>query len=307
MYIRQTRIKSVQRVLGPLLPNTCLRAVVAVAALPAGKLTAAGFSPNPQPGDTILPAAVGTVTDYNTNGRYVVRKDLPKEERYVTTVEWTWQEWAGPYDRVTRTEDRPVYRECYPRDFHPPPASELTIVDHDGQLLVVSEELTKTVAEENRIRHILNLFLELFGECEVRHANLQAITPPNIRKVNWTLLPPGQYPWSRVRQHVTRMLEDKAPRSANPIHHRLEKLASFDPDEVYVGEGGFRAYVAYIFNAKGRAVLESVMLDNATYVFDRDWQQVSQLTKAQILQDNLHLDRIIHAANWNHRIHKLLE
>ncbi len=125
--------------------------------------------------------------------------------------------------------------------------------------------------------------------------------------MNWTLLPSGQYPWSRVQQHVGRMLEDKAPRSAHPIQNRLQELASFDPDEVYVGEGGFRAYVAYIFNEKGLAVLESVMLDNATYVFDRDWQQVSQMTKAQILQSNLHRDRIIHAANWNDRIRELLE
>ena len=34
-----------------------------------------------------LPMAVGTVTDYNASDRYVVRKDLPKEERYITTVE----------------------------------------------------------------------------------------------------------------------------------------------------------------------------------------------------------------------------
>lgn len=306
MHIRQTRIRSVQRVLGAILPNTRFRVVVAVAGLPPGKLTKAGFSANPQPGDTILPAAVGTVTSYNANGRYVVRKDLPKEERYITTVEWTWEQWVGRNRTETRTEDRPIYKECYQRDFHPPPASELTIVDHNGDILIVSEELLKTAAHEDHIRHVLNLFLELFGECEVRHADLQAIMPPNIRKVNWALLPPGQYPWSQVRRHVTQILGNKAPRFANPIHHRLEKLASFNPDEVYVGHGGFRSYVAYIFNAKGFAVLESIMLDNATYVFDRNWQQVSQMTKAQILQDNLHLDRIIHSANWDDRIDDLL-
>ena len=275
--------------------------------MPEGELTAAGFSTNPSPGDTVLPTAVGPVTGYNANGRYVVRKDLPKEERYVTTVEWTWEEWAGPYDTTTRTEDRAVYRKCYQRDFHPPPAAELTIVDHEEQLLVVSEELTNAAAKEERIRHILNVFLELFGECEIRHADLQAVMPPNIRKVNWTLLPPGKYPWSRVHKHIGQMLKNKGARSANPIQNRLEQLASFNPDEVYVGEGGFRAYVAYIFDDKGLAVLESVMLDNATYVFDRDWQQVSQMTKAEILQSNLQRDRIIHAKNWKDRIRELLE
>lgn len=306
MHIRQSRVRSVPRALGSLLSNTRFRVVVDVASLSMRKLADAGFSVNPQPADTVLPAAVGTISGYNANGRYVARKDLPKEERYITTVEWTWEEWAGRYDRVTRTEDRPVYRECYQRDFYPPPATELTVVDHDAQRLIVSEELIKTEDQEDRIRLILNLFLELFGECEVRHADLQALAPPNIRKVNWTLLPPGEYPWSRVQQHVTEILEDTAPRFANPIHRRLKTLASYNPDHVYVGHGGFRSYVAYIFNAKELAVLESVMLDNATYVFDRNWQEVSQMTKAQILQGNLHQERIVHATNWTARIDNLL-
>jgi hypothetical protein len=307
MQISQKRVRSVQRVLRPLVPNTRFRVVVAVADLTEEILTNADFATNPRPEDTILPKPFGTVSDYNANGRYVVRKDLPKEERYVTTVEWSWEEWAGRNQTVTRTEDRPMYRECYQRDFYPSPASELTVVTQNGQLLIVSKELTNTAAQENHIRHIINLFLELFGECEIRHANLQAIMPPNIRKVNWRLLPPGQYPWSRVRGHVNRMLEDKAPRYTNPIHNRLGKIASFNPDEVYVGQGGFRSYIAYIFNDKKLAILESVMMDNATYVFNLDWEQVSQLTKAQILQDDLHLERIIHSANWNDRIDTLLQ
>ena len=101
--------------------------------------------------------------------------------------------------------------------------------------------------------------------------------------------PPGQYPWSRVQHHVTQILVDRSPRSANPIHHRLERLNSFNPNEIFVGQGGFRSYIAYVFVKKNLAVLESVMLDNATYVFGQNWQQVSRLTKAQVIQGDLHL------------------
>lgn len=307
MLLRQTRVRSVQRALASLIPHARFRIVVSVAELSPQAISNAGFSEDQFTGDTILPTAVGTVSNYNANGRYVARKDLPKENRYVNTVEWTWEEWDGPYSTTTRTEDKPIYKECYQRDFHPPPAAELTILDNDGQLLIVSEELTKCAGQDTRILHILNLFLELFGECEVRHDNLQSITPANIRKVNWTLLPPGRYPWTRIQQHVTQLLEDRAPRYVNPIHRRLEKIASFKPDEVYVGHGGFRSYVAYVFPEKGLAVLESVMLDNATYVFDQNWQQISRMTKAEILQGDLHLDRIIHTANWTNRIENLLQ
>lgn len=306
MRSRQKQIRSVEKAIAPLIPEMHFRVVVAVAGVPTRRLSAAGFSVKPQPGDTILPTPVGTISKYNANGRYVVRNDLPKEYRYVTTVEWTWKQWYGPYSTVEQTEDKAVYKWCYQREFHEPPSSELMIAEHDGRLLIISEELRKTPGEADRIRHVLNLFLELFGEYEIRHAGLQSIVPPNIRKVNWRLLPPGEYPWSCVRQHVAQVLEDATPRHANPIYRRLARIASFNPDEVYVGQGGFRSYVAYIFRSKALAVLESVMLDNATYVFGQNWHEVSQMTKAEIIRGDLHLDRIIHANNWAFRINDLL-
>ncbi len=130
---------------------------------------------------------------------------------------------------------------------------------------------------------------------------------PTIRHVNWTLLPPGQHPLSRVRQHVIDTLESRSPRESAPVLFRHETLASSSPDEVYIGEQGFRSYVAYIFKTKGLAVLESSMLDNATYVFDLEWHQLSQMTKGEILQGNLHRHRIIHTKSWQDRIRQLLQ
>ena len=306
MLIRQKNVRSVDRWLRQLLPNTHFRVVVDTTDLPEGKLAEVGFAEDPQPGDTILPTAIGTVSDYNANGRYKVRKDLPKEYRHVSTIEWTWEQWDGPYSTETITEDKDIYKYCYKRDFHQPPASELTFVDDNGQSLIVSKELENNANQKDNILHILNLFLELFGECEIRHADLQAIIPPNIRKVNWKLLPAGQYPWARIRRHVGQILENKAPRTANVIHRRFDKLDSFNPDDIYVGQGGFHSYVAYTFNDKELAVLESVMPDNATYIFDLDWQEVSKMTKAQILQDNLHLGRVIHTADWPNQIDRWL-
>jgi hypothetical protein len=53
-------------------------------------------------------------------------------------------------------------------------------------------------------------------------------------------------------------------------------------------------------------VLESVRMDNAIYVFGLEWQGVSQLTKAQVLSNNYHQDRIIHAKGWKGRLARLL-
>ncbi len=128
-----------------------------------------------------------------------------------------------------------------------------------------------------------------------------------IINVNWSLLPPGQYPWSQVRQHVADTLESRAPEASAPVLSRHETVAAFGPDEVYIGERGFRAYVAYVFETKGLSVLESAMLDNATYVFDLDWHRLSQMTKAEILEGNLHKHRIIHTESWQKKITQLLQ
>ena len=50
---------------------------------------------------------------------------------------------------------------------------------------------------------------------------------------------------------------------------------------------------------------ESIHIDNATYIFDDDWEELSQLTKAEILDNNYQKDRIIHRKNWYKDIKKL--
>jgi hypothetical protein len=44
--------------------------------------------------------------------------------------------------------------------------------------------------------------------------------------------------------------------------------------------------------------LESVKVNNATYVLRNDWESISQLTKAEILNNDLHETRIVHNKNW---------
>ena len=60
----------------------------------------------------------------------------------------------------------------------------------------------------------------------------------------------------------------------------------------------------------GKATFEELQRDrklgNATYVFDKDWEELSKLTKAQILDEGLQRDRVIHRKGWHQRIRHLL-
>ena len=61
------------------------------------------------------------------------------------------------------------------------------------------------------------------------------------------------------------------------------------------------------FPKKGIYLLESVHLGNATYIFGDDWEKLSKLSKKEILDENLHKDRIVHRKLWHFNIMKILK
>jgi hypothetical protein len=57
---------------------------------------------------------------------------------------------------------------------------------------------------------------------------------------------------------------------------------------------GFNGYIVFGYADLGLFVLESLEHGNATYVFGQDWEQLSALTKKEILHGGLQEERIIH-------------
>ncbi len=172
--------------------------------------------------------------------------------------------------------------------------------------LIVSEALANNDPEFNRVAHIINLLLEILGSCELVSEGLERFAPATIRRVNWLLLPPGDYPWHRLKAHIAEAVENTSDDTQRVIWNRQETLQAHGPDEIFVGQGGFRDYLAYVFKKRRVVVLESVRMDNAIYVLDENWQALSQLSKAEILNDNRHLARIIHAKGWKPKLANLL-
>ena len=305
MQIKKKFIRSIDRYTSHLSPGDSIRIVVEADV--AHNLSSIGFSSPPVHGETVLPAVRGNVSKFNAEGKYIIRKDLPKELRYINTVEWTWEQWDGYGRTKTVTEERDIYRKCYQREFLPPPSEELTWVRSDGSPLIISREFSVGNISKDSFKHLINLFLELFGECEIRRADLSSFTPYKVSKVNWHFLPPGKYPWDRVLSYTRDIVKNRDPRYSKVILGRQHFIMKYQPDEIFVGNGGFRAYMAYVFEEKEIVVLESVLTDNATYIFGKDWEDVAILTKAEVLSGGLHEERIIHSKGWRNRINKLLK
>lgn len=272
------------------------------------QLIQAGFSKKMEVGERILPNfSFGPVSSYNAEGTYEIHKDKPMETAY-REAEWTWTEWHGRYDRVERTKTVDVPYKRYPRTFIPPPSVEISVdTNSQGKKVVISEKFTNKKSQQERILHTINLFLEIFGEATVLNENLESFYVAPIKRLNWRVLPEGKMPWEKLEEKVKPIIDKAAKGNRNIISNRFETINKNEPDFVAVGQAGFDGYVIFAFPNKKLFVCESIHPDNATYIFDDNWEELSQKTKAEILDNNYQKDRIIHREHWHTHIKKLFK
>ena len=292
--IRLKRVLNVERHVGCVAEGAKFRLLVRIEPDDALRLEKAGFDKDLlRDGDTVLPGGIGPATRLNANGRWQVRRDLPKELRYITTVMWKRMQWAGR-NREEHETAVDIHRMCYPRELVPPTGFELTWRLQDRDAFLVSPQFRLEPAALNDIKIAMNVVLEIFGRCEVVNADLEWIPPATVRRVNWRMLPAGEHPWARIERHLADRLKGVPERVSAVILDRQKVIKAHGPDAIYEGVGGFSDYLAYEFRKCGIVILESIRRGNALYVLGDDWRKVSAMTKAEIIAGNLHLARIIH-------------
>lgn len=263
------------------------------------KVVKCGFSDKQIIGEEILPKIIGPITNFNSHGKFEVIKE-EKEERIIErpyhVIDWHGQDHYGiAYDP----------RQCYKRKFIAPPGIELRIIEKDNKKCISTQTITKKVENYLLIKHQINLFLELFEECEILEETESLFDKVKVKKLNWTVLPKGKYPWERLQPYV-RMIINTMPKTTQYIvEENIKEISSYKPDFVAIGEGGFNGYLVYGFEDKDFVILESNEIGNATYILDNDWKEISKLTKAQILNNRLQKGRIIHTKGWKEDISTL--
>jgi hypothetical protein len=259
-----------------------------------------GFTEKLEVGEKILTSSIGTISEFNAYGKHKKLTDLPMETVYRQKF-WVWKDWGG-YEH-SKIVDVPY--KIYPRKFITPPSEELTIVKIDSKKYLVSRELSKGT-DNHMSLHIINLFLELFGECLILDLKLKSFVVPKIKKLNWQILPTGEYPWKEVKSHIQDYIKKVPQDNQLIIIDRVEIINKYKPNYIAFGKGGFDGYCVFGFPKKGLFVLESIKYGNATYVFDKNWEKYSQLTKKEIINEELHKERIIHRTGWKLKIKNLL-
>lgn len=303
MIIRKRRIRRVDKYLGIITPGTNIAIGLSDINRFIDMLRQCGFSQPLEIGETVLPdTSLGPVSRFNAEGKYIKHKDQPMETAY-RMVEWHWTEFRGRYDTEEMTDWRDVPYQRYPRTYIPAPSIELRIAaTTQGLPVLITDSIAYNEDKFETIRHIANLFLEIFGECQIFGHDLEQVINSPIKRLNWKILPPGRYPWERLEEHVRPLIEQARQGNQAVIEDRFKTINNYHPDFHAIGQAGFYGYVVFGFPAKGIFVFESIFTGNATYIFDENWEELSKMTKAEILSEQLQRDRVIHLRGWHDRI-----
>lgn len=295
--IKQARVTNISTHLTDDLLNKSIIVGIKVEDVTDEQLKRVGYKLPLNIGDSILPSVVGAVSRFNAQGKEVPLRDQPMETLY-RDMEFTRSEWHGR-DRVEVTGCVWIPYKRYPRAKISAPETHFNVIESpDGTRMIVSEYIDCIALNFDKIKHEVNLFLEIFGSCLILERGENPLVLPKVSKLYWSILPPGVYPWERIRDQIKASLDKQAPKALAAALNRFEKINTLKPDSTAVGNGGYKGYVVFGFSELKLFVLECQKPDNAIYIFGEEWQALSQLTKAEILDNKLHKQRVIHTENW---------
>lgn len=242
---------------------------------------------------------LGINCNKNANGYSYPDKTKPKEYRVINTIYWTWQDWGGN----EHSDFVDISKKVYPKIEVPANNVEFVLTKNkSGELFILAKVDLKT--DRDVLKQTINMFLEIFGFCEIFNDDLDLLDIHNkIKRCNWELLPPGVK--TMALTSINNEKERKKGKRPDYNQSRLDTLDSYKPTEVFVGSGGFTGYYAFVF--KNTCFLENGYYGNATYVVPKDkWKELSQLSKQEVLSTTDVIDKVNHTSEWFDKIDILM-
>lgn len=298
MKINKKRIRNPKRYLAEFKENEELRVGIKITEENKRKVIEMGFDSKIVIGEIIVPnSSISKSTYENAEGKCIIRKDLPKEiaERY---WEWSWEDWG----HNVHSDYKYIPYERYPREYLPPKALEFMIVeDNSKNKWIASRKIKNSQENYEDIKLLINMILSIFGECEIVNINMEEPIK-TVKSVKWEILRSGKQTKERIRN----IIREKVSQNRVSMYIRnIDKLIENSDENIAVGTQEFKGYIVFVCGKY--AILESLMPNNATYILDKNWEEISKLTKTEVLNNKLHIDRIYHYLNWEEKINKYMK
>ena len=240
----------------------------------------------------------------NTVGEYITNKDLPKKNKYINTIEWHWRQYHGK-DLEDIYEFVDVYRNVYQKDFVKPMEVDFIYVEEKN--LIYADLELDLLKNYNKILVAVNILLEKFGFCQILDDDYEEYIPKKGFEIcNWEILPEGEEIWDVLgNKKYSPPKEGEKRKRASFEAYRITTFINKKQKKKYVGINGFQDYLVFVFDKI--CILETNKYGNATYIVKKEnWKTASMFTKAELLNSDFIVDRIIHNEDWKNKIDKIL-
>lgn len=209
---------------------------------------------------------------------------------------------SGSYHSVSWTV------EAYPVEHHPAQLLTLsaTILERLVDAALIRFRLDQPLLQSDpkfieRLQFNLRLLREAVGDAHIYDADPTDEEYADIQRVQWELLAAGSS--DRVLSRLAAGPRSD-PERLRVAEERLRELERLGHDGFIVGMGKFARYFGARFGNK-LVALESLEYGNALYVFDEDWERLTQLSRTGLIKRrDSSVYRIPHRLGWPSIIRK---
>ena len=110
-----------------------------------------------------------------------------------------------------------------------------------------------------------------------------------------------------TKEHIEKIINENVNKSkVNMYKRNIIKLLQTSDDTIAIGKAEFSGYIVFMYSKKDFVILESLMPNNATYILNKNWEEVSKMTKKQVIDGKFYKKRIYHYSDWQERINEYI-
>ncbi len=233
----------------------------------------------------------------NRNGIVWILKSLPKITK---TFSFESPNFGDP-DKGYHTTY--IDRKVYQRRLEPPRDWEivLSVINQDNEHIRIKATINTILNRQdpnfrNELFFAINLLQEQCRDCHVFDATISDEELARITTVGWEIFPPGTM--DRTFSVITERLRKSSPERQREIQRRANALNRLYPTEYIIGSGMNTRYFGAKFG-DNIVVFENVDYGNALYILFDNWQEISQMSRIDILKRHERdFIRVIHKNGW---------
>lgn len=248
-----------------------------------------------------VPKPLKATTKANVKGKYV-RKQPEEKTEIEKHIAYTRRKDGVKveYNRVYN-----IYKKVLLHQFNAPITFEK---DEDGTELLLSPLLlfNRTVEENEKCKHVINVFLEVFQDYDLFREDLNPFFKFE-KDFDKEILPSGTLSEARTVNDLVSLVERHAgTEEAQFFSGRLDVFKEFNAI-VKAGSKGINGYLTFEFEGKNIIVAESIRKNNATYVFNKlGYKEEVMYDKQDVRKNKRSIKILNHLDNWEQNIRRFL-